>query len=74
MNWGLYTSIVNQFPKIARVILHGVGEPMMVRELPRMARQLKERGVYVLFNTDGTLLNRRRGRQLIDAGLDRTTG
>jgi MoaA/NifB/PqqE/SkfB family radical SAM enzyme len=70
MSWGLFTSIVDQFPRIARVVLHGVGEPMMVRELPRMVRYLKERGTYVLFNTNGTLLNRRKGRQLIDAGLD----
>src|SRR6266851_6086901 len=70
MSWQLFTAIVDQFPRIARVVLHGVGEPMMVRELPRMVRYLKERGTYVLFNTNGTLLNRRKGRQLIDAGLD----
>jgi MoaA/NifB/PqqE/SkfB family radical SAM enzyme len=70
MSWELFTSIVDQFPRIARVVLHGVGEPMMVRALPRMIRYLKERGVYVLFNTNGTLLTQRAGRQLIDAGLD----
>jgi MoaA/NifB/PqqE/SkfB family radical SAM enzyme len=70
MSWELFTSIVDQFPRIARVVLHGVGEPMMVRSLPRMIRYLKERGVYVLFNTNGTLLTRRAGEQLIDAALD----
>lgn len=70
MSWELFTSIVDQFPKIARVVLHGVGEPMMVRELPRMIRYLKDRGIYVLFNTNGTLLTRRRGRELVDSGLD----
>ncbi len=70
MSWELFTSIVDQFPHIARVVLHGVGEPMMVRALPRMIRYLKERGVYVLFNTNGTLLTQRAGRELIDAGLD----
>src|SRR5246127_305119 len=70
MSWGLFTSIVDQFPKIARVVLHGVGEPMMVRALPRMIRYLKARDVYVLFNTNGTLLTQRAGRELIDAGLD----
>jgi MoaA/NifB/PqqE/SkfB family radical SAM enzyme len=70
MSWELFTSIVDQFPRIARVVLHGVGEPMMVRALPRMIRYLKDRGVYVLFNTNGTLLTQRAGRQLIDAGLD----
>jgi MoaA/NifB/PqqE/SkfB family radical SAM enzyme len=70
MSWELFTSIVDQFPHIARVVLHGVGEPMMVRALPRMIRYLKDRGVYVLFNTNGTLLTQRAGEQLIDTGLD----
>src|SRR5215468_6951516 len=70
MSWGLFTHIVDQFPRIARVVLHGVGEPMMVKALPRMIRYLKERGTYVLFNTNGTLLTERKGRDLIAAGLD----
>jgi molybdenum cofactor biosynthesis enzyme MoaA len=70
MSWELFTSIVDQFPRIARVVLHGVGEPMMVRDLPRMIRYLKDRGSYVLFNTNGTLLTPKRGNELIESGLD----
>ena len=70
MSWELFTSIIDQYPKIARVVLHGVGEPMLVKELPRMIRYLKDRGVYVLFNTNGTLLTKANGQALIDAGLD----
>ena len=70
MSWDLFRTIVDQYPAIARVVLHGVGEPMMVPNLPRMIRYLKERGTYVLFNTNGTLLNERRGRDLIASGLD----
>jgi MoaA/NifB/PqqE/SkfB family radical SAM enzyme len=70
MSWELFTRIVDQFPRIARVVLHGVGEPMMVPALPRMIRYLKDRGTYVLFNTNGTLLSRRKSQQLIDSGLD----
>jgi MoaA/NifB/PqqE/SkfB family radical SAM enzyme len=70
MSWELFTRIVDQVPDLARAVLHGVGEPMMVRDLPRMVRHLKQRGVYVLFNTNGTLLDERRGRALVDAGLD----
>jgi MoaA/NifB/PqqE/SkfB family radical SAM enzyme len=70
MSWQLFTRIVDQFPQIARVVLHGVGEPMMVKALPRMVRYLKDRGTYVLFNTNGTLLTERKGRELIAAGLD----
>jgi MoaA/NifB/PqqE/SkfB family radical SAM enzyme len=70
MGWKLFTRIVDQFPKIARVVLHGVGEPMMVPALPRMIRYLKDRGTYVLFNTNGTLLTRRKGLDLLESGLD----
>ena len=70
MSWELFTRIVDQFPRIARVVLHGVGEPMMAPALPRMIRYLKDRGTYVLFNTNGTLLTPRKGQELIDSGLD----
>jgi MoaA/NifB/PqqE/SkfB family radical SAM enzyme len=70
MSWELFTSIVDQLPNIKRVVLHGVGEPMLVKSLPRMVRHVRDRGAYVLFNTNGTLLNEKNGRALIEAGLD----
>jgi MoaA/NifB/PqqE/SkfB family radical SAM enzyme len=70
MSWELFTRIVDQVPNIARAVLHGVGEPMLVKNLPKMVRYLKDRGTYVLFNTNGTVLNDRNGRALIAAGLD----
>ena len=70
MSWELFTSIVDQVPDVARVVLHGVGEPMLVKALPRMIRYLKDRGVYVLFNTNGTLLSPKKYQAMIDTGLD----
>ena len=70
MSWELFTSIVDQVPDIARVVLHGVGEPMLVKALPRMIRYLKDRGMYVLFNTNGTLLSPKKHQAMIDTGLD----
>ncbi len=70
MSWPLFTRIVDQVPNIARVVLHGVGEPMLVRNLPRMIRYLKDRNTYVLFNTNGTLMQPKRFQDLIDTGLD----
>src|SRR5262245_14269033 len=64
MGWELFVRIVDQVPDIARAVLHGVGEPMLVKNLPRMVRYLKERGTYVLFNTNGTVLNEKNGRAL----------
>jgi MoaA/NifB/PqqE/SkfB family radical SAM enzyme len=70
MSWDLFRSIVDQIDNLARAVLHGVGEPMLVKNLPRMVRYLKDRGTYVLFNTNGTVLNEKSGRALIDADLD----
>ena len=70
MSWELFRSIVDQIPDLARAVLHGVGEPMLVKHLPRMVRYLKDRGTYVLFNTNGTVLNEKNGRALIAAELD----
>lgn len=70
MSWDLFTRIVDQVPNVARVVLHGVGEPMLVKDLPRMVRYLKDRGTYVLFNTNGTLMQPKRFRELIETGLD----
>lgn len=62
--------IVDQFPVLDRVVLHGLGEPLLNKELPQMVRYLKERGAYVLFNSNGIALTPKKGQALIDAGLD----
>lgn len=65
-----FRSIVDQFPVLDRVVLHGLGEPLLNKDLPRMISYLKERGTYVLFNSNGIALTARRGQALIHAGLD----
>jgi MoaA/NifB/PqqE/SkfB family radical SAM enzyme len=70
MPWELFTSLIDQYPNIARVVLHGIGEPMLVKDLAARVAYLKARGIYVLFNTNGTLLTKANGRALIEAGLD----
>ena len=70
MSMDLFRSIVDQVPGVKRVVLHGVGEPMLVKHLPDMVRYLKARGTHVLFNTNGTLLAPRKHREIIDTGLD----
>jgi MoaA/NifB/PqqE/SkfB family radical SAM enzyme len=70
MSWELFTNIVDQFDSIKRVVLHGVGEPMLVKDLPERIEYLKKRGIYVLFNTNGTLLNEANGERLLKSGLD----
>ena len=70
LSYDNFRRIVDQFPVLERVVLHGLGEPLLNKDLPRMVRYLKERGTYVLFNSNGVALTPRRGQELIDAGLD----
>jgi MoaA/NifB/PqqE/SkfB family radical SAM enzyme len=68
--WDDFCRIVGQFPDMERAVLHGIGEPLLNKHLPRMIAYLKARGVTVLFNTNATLLTGDWSRKLIDAGLD----
>jgi len=70
LGWDNFVRIVEQFPDMQRAVLHGIGEPLINRDLPRMIAYLKQRGVTVLFNTNATLLNEAWARQLIASGLD----
>jgi radical SAM protein with 4Fe4S-binding SPASM domain len=62
--------ILDQVPVIDRVVLHGIGEPLLNSELPEIIRSLKTRGAHVLFNTNGLLLRGRISDPLIESGLD----
>jgi MoaA/NifB/PqqE/SkfB family radical SAM enzyme len=62
--------LVEQLPNLRRAVMQGIGEPLLNRDLAPMIHHLKERGVYVVFNTNAALLTCRRQLQLIDSGLD----
>jgi MoaA/NifB/PqqE/SkfB family radical SAM enzyme len=62
--------LASQFPTVKRVVLHGVGEPLLNRELAKVILWLKEKGIYVLFNSNGTLINKRWREALIESRLD----
>jgi MoaA/NifB/PqqE/SkfB family radical SAM enzyme len=65
-----FIGLVGQLPDLRRAVLQGIGEPLLNRDLPKMIRHLKDRGVYAIFNTNATLLTRRRQLELIESGLD----
>jgi MoaA/NifB/PqqE/SkfB family radical SAM enzyme len=61
--------IGDQLPALERLLLHGVGEPLLNRDLPRMIAYGAGRGAHVVFNTNGVLLDERRGDAVTAAGL-----
>jgi radical SAM protein with 4Fe4S-binding SPASM domain len=65
-----FKRVLDQFPSVERVVLHGVGEPLLARELPGMVAEAHRRGARVLFNTNALALNPRLAEQLVEAGLD----
>lgn len=62
--------ILDQFPFVRRVVLHGIGEPLLNKDLPQIIHDVKRRGAYALFNTNGLLLRGRLVEPVIRAGLD----
>jgi MoaA/NifB/PqqE/SkfB family radical SAM enzyme len=65
-----FCGLVDQMPNLRRAVLQGIGEPLLNRDLATMIRHLKDRAVHVVFNTNATLLTRRRQIALIESGLD----
>jgi radical SAM protein with 4Fe4S-binding SPASM domain len=65
-----FTAVLDQFPGVERVVLHGLGEPLLARELPEMVAEAHRRGARVLFNSNALALNRRLAERLVAAGLD----
>ncbi len=67
-----FHTLVDQFPTLQRVVLHGVGEPLLNRDLPAMIAHLKRRSLppQALFNSNALALTEHKQEALIEAGLD----
>jgi radical SAM protein with 4Fe4S-binding SPASM domain len=70
MTWELFAQIVDDVPELRRLTLQGLGEPLLSPHLLPMIRTAADRGITVGFNTNATLLNRRRADELVDSGVD----
>jgi radical SAM protein with 4Fe4S-binding SPASM domain len=63
-------SIVDQLPTLERVVLHGIGEPLLNAEIFDIVAELKGRGATVVFNSDAIGLTAARSARLLASGLD----
>jgi radical SAM protein with 4Fe4S-binding SPASM domain len=63
-------ALVEQSPSLRQAVLHGVGEPLLNRELPAIIGYLKGRGLRVLFNSNVIGLRPRLQEALVRSGLD----
>ncbi len=65
-----FVQIAEQFPDMRRASLHGIGEPLLNKELPQIIKYLKSRQVEVIINSNGTLLTPKWQQDLVESGLD----
>ncbi len=76
MSYDLFKKVVDdmeQFEdKVKVVYLYGFGEPLLNRDLPKMARYLKDKNVCreIRMYTNGKLLGPEMNRSLVDSGID----
>ena len=63
-------AILDQLPSVRRVVLHGIGEPTLNPRLPAIIAEVKARGAYALFNTNGLTLRGRLQERIVASGLD----
>jgi radical SAM protein with 4Fe4S-binding SPASM domain len=66
----LFHRIVGDLPGLTRLTLQGLGEPLLSPHLPAMIGEAVRRGITVGFNTNGTLLGRRRADELVASRVD----
>ena len=62
--------IVEQHPTLKRAVLHGIGEPLLNKELFAMTDYLKGRGVWVTFNSDAISLTDLKTERLLQSAPD----
>ncbi len=69
---GEFRALVDQVPALHRVVLHGVGEPLLNRDLRAMIVHLQSRTdpPHVLFNSNAILLDSEWQEALLETGLD----
>jgi radical SAM protein with 4Fe4S-binding SPASM domain len=69
MSFERVAALVDANHALERLVLQGLGEPLLAPDLVDIVAYASERGIRVAFNTNGTLLSPARGRALIEAGL-----
>jgi radical SAM protein with 4Fe4S-binding SPASM domain len=70
LSYGQFCVILDQIPSATRLVLHGIGEPLMNRDLPRMVVEGRRRGLHVLFNSNLVLLREALAEALVQADLN----
>lgn len=69
LDYEQFLELVDSLPRLKKLTLQGLGEPLLSPHLLDMVRHAVGRGATVGFNTNGVLLDESIARELIAAGL-----
>lgn len=70
MKFEYFAKIIEQFPYLKFVTLHGWGEPLLNQDLFKMIDYAYQKGIATAFATNGVLINAAMGRNIIESHLD----
>lgn len=65
-----FKKIVDQFEGLAKLHLHGIGEPLLNRDFTNMVEYAKNKNIYVCFNDNMSLLDKKKAERLVKLGLN----
>jgi radical SAM protein with 4Fe4S-binding SPASM domain len=65
-----FKEIVSQFPHVIKIHLQGIGEPFLNKDVFKMIRYAKSKGIQMDLATNTTLIDKDLAREIIAAGLD----
>lgn len=65
-----FKKILDEFHNLTALSLTGIGEPFLNRDLTKMIRYAKSKGIFVTVTTNATLINEMTARGVIGCGLD----
>lgn len=65
-----FKKFIDQFPYVGKLILYGIGETLMHKDVFEMVRYSKSRGIYCGFFSNGTLLTERNRESILEYGQD----
>lgn len=73
MSFDLVKKVISENPGLAFVLLYHWGEPLMHPDIIPIIQYVKNHRINAFLTTNGTLLNNKNTRALLDSGLDRLT-
>ena len=63
--------ILDHLPRLRRVELTGIGEPLMNRDFYRIVEHIKSRGIRISMVDNFTMMTEKASRRVLDLGVDR---